>query len=36
MPGEDSESLEAVLPGEAPARYVRRVTGLKLDAALAR
>lgn len=34
--GEDSEALEAVLPGEAPARYVRRVTGLKLDAALAR
>jgi septum formation protein len=35
-PGEDPESIEAVLPGEAPARYVRRVTGLKLDAALAR
>src|SRR3954470_13735965 len=35
-PGEDTESIEAVLPGEAPARYVRRVTGLKLDAALAR
>jgi septum formation protein len=34
--GEDTESIEAVLPGEAPARYVRRVTGLKLDAALAR
>jgi septum formation protein len=33
---EDTESLEAVLPGEAPARYVRRVTGLKLDAALER
>jgi septum formation protein len=33
---EDSEALEEVLPGEAPARYVRRVTGLKLDAALAR
>ena len=32
-PGEDTESLEAVLAGEAPARYVRRVTGLKLDAA---
>jgi len=30
---EDSESLEAVLPGEAPASYVRRVTRLKLDAA---
>ena len=35
-PGEDAEALEAVLPGEAPARYVQRVTGLKLDAALAR
>jgi septum formation protein len=35
-PGEDTESLEEVLPGEAPARYVKRVTGLKLDAALAR
>lgn len=34
--GEDSEALEAVKPGEAPAAYVRRVTGLKLDAALAR
>jgi septum formation protein len=33
---EDSEALEAVQPGEAPARYVQRVTGLKLDAALAR
>jgi len=33
---EDSEGLEAVLPGEAPARYVVRVTGLRLDAALAR
>jgi len=33
---EDSEALEAVRPGEAPAAYVRRVTGLKLDAALAR
>ncbi|RYF43524.1 MAG: septum formation inhibitor Maf [Comamonadaceae bacterium] len=35
-PGEDTESIEAVLPGEAPARYVRRVTGLKLDAAMQR
>jgi septum formation protein len=35
-PGEDTESLEEVLPGEAPARYVKRVTGLKLDAAIAR
>jgi septum formation protein len=34
--GEDTESIEAVLPGEAPAPYVRRVTGLKLDAALQR
>lgn len=33
---EDAESLEALLPGEAPAAYVRRVTQLKLDAALAR
>jgi septum formation protein len=35
-PGEDTESIEEVLPGEAPARYVQRVTGLKLDAALQR
>jgi septum formation protein len=34
--GEDSESLEAVLPGEAPATYVKRVTRLKLDAATER
>jgi septum formation protein len=34
--GEDTESLEEALPGEAPARYVKRVTGLKLDAALER
>ena len=33
---EDSEALEAVQPGEAPAAYVQRVTALKLDAALAR
>ncbi|MCC2676077.1 MAG: putative septum formation protein Maf [Ramlibacter sp.] len=33
---EDSEALEAVQPGEAPAAYVQRVTGLKLDAALDR
>jgi len=33
---EDSEALEDVHPGEAPAHYVRRVTGLKLDAAVAR
>jgi len=35
-PGDDTEALEVVLPGEAPARYVRRVTALKLDAALER
>jgi septum formation protein len=34
--GEDAESLEAVLPNEAPASYVQRVTALKLDAAVAR
>lgn len=33
---EDAESLEAVMPGEAPATYVQRVTALKLDAAVAR
>jgi septum formation protein len=33
---EDAESLENMLPNEAPAKYVARVTGLKLDAALAR
>jgi septum formation protein len=33
---EDTESLEAALPGEAPTRYVQRVTALKLDAAMAR
>lgn len=35
-PHEDTEALEAVLPKEAPARYVQRVTALKLDAAIAR
>ncbi len=35
-PEEDAEGLEAVLPGEAPARYVQRVTQRKLDAALQR
>ena len=35
-PEEDAESLEAVLGAEAPARYVARVTGLKLDAAVRR
>ena len=33
---EDAEALEVVLPGEAPAAYVQRVTGLKLDAAVQR
>jgi septum formation protein len=35
-PHEDAEAIEQVLPGEAPSAYVQRVTGLKLDAALAR
>ena len=33
---EDVEALEAVKPGEAPAAYVQRVTGLKLQASVAR
>ena len=33
---EDVESLEAERPGEPPADYVQRVTGLKLQAAVAR
>jgi septum formation protein len=33
---EDAELLEAVRGREAPGRYVARVTGLKLDAAVAR
>lgn len=33
---EDAEAIEAVLPGETPRDYVVRVTGLKLDAAVAR
>jgi len=33
---EDAEGIEAVLPGESPDDYVTRVTGLKLDAAVAR
>jgi septum formation protein len=33
---EDAEAIEAVLPGESPTDYVERVTGLKLDAAVAR
>jgi septum formation protein len=35
-PHEDTESLEEPLPNEAPARYVQRVTLLKLDAAIDR
>lgn len=35
-PQEDVESLEAERPGESPTAYVQRVTGLKLDAAVAR
>jgi len=34
--GEDVEALEAVRPGEAPLTYVKRVTNLKLQAALDR
>jgi len=33
---EDAEALEEVRAGEAPARYVARVTALKLEAAVAR
>ncbi len=33
---EDAEALEALLPRELPADYVRRVTALKLEAARAR
>ena len=38
LPGadEDAEALEVVLSNEAPATYVKRVTQLKLDAALTR
>jgi septum formation protein len=38
LPGEDedAEALEVQLPGELPAAYVQRVTGLKLKAAVAR
>ena len=35
-PDEDVEALEAVKTNEAPATYVKRVTRLKLDAAMAR
>lgn len=34
--GEDAEALELVLSNEAPVAYVKRVTGLKLNAAVAR
>ena len=34
--GEDAEGLEIALKNEAPAAYVARVTGLKLDAAVKR
>ena len=38
LPGnsEDAEALEVALKNEAPAAYVKRVTNLKLDAAVAR
>jgi septum formation protein len=38
LPGveEDSEGLEVAIKNEAPSAYVKRVTGLKLDSALAR
>jgi len=35
-PDEDAEALEAVRGGESPTAYVQRVTGSKLDAAVAR
>ena len=35
-PDEDAEALEVALKNEAPAAYVKRVTCLKLDAAVAR
>lgn len=35
-PSEDAEALEVVLENEAPAAYVKRVTRLKLDAAVTR
>ena len=34
--GEDVEALEAEVEGESPAGYVRRVSAIKLDAAVAR
>jgi septum formation protein len=33
---EDIESIEAAMPNEAPGAYVKRVTALKLDAAMVR
>ena len=36
LPDEDAEALEVVLPGEAPLSYVKRVTQLKLEAAMLR
>lgn len=33
---EDAEAIEAAFPHEAPVAYVKRVTGLKLDAAVLR
>lgn len=35
-PDEDTELLERVMPGEAPLTYVKRVTQLKLEAAVKR
>ena len=35
-PDEDAELLERVIPGEAPLTYVKRVTQLKLEAAVLR
>ena len=35
-PDEDAEALEVALPGEAPLAYVKRVTQLKLEAAMRR
>jgi septum formation protein len=35
-PDEDAEALEIALPGEAPLSYVKRVTQLKLEAAMLR
>ena len=35
-PDEDAEALEIVWPGEAPLSYVKRVTQLKLEAAMLR